>query len=146
LKTIVLFVIIFALFEPICAQPTDTLRLKYINFTIYRFGGSFLKGNEKLTFRDLEKEFSNSELGLISYEQAVKYRRVNKILSGLSVISNLAMLSIIANRGNRNIAFGLATLQFGFILTARKYQSLSNRSLDRALWQRNMDVLYPGPQ
>jgi hypothetical protein len=139
-------VIFFTLYVPLYAQSTDTLRLKYTNFTIYRFGGSFLKGNEKLAFRDLAMEFSNSDLGLISYEQAVKYRRVNKILSGLSVISNLAMLSIIANRGNRNIAFGLATLQFGFILTARKYQSLSNRSIDRALWQRNMDVLYPGPQ
>ena len=55
------------------AQQTDSLKYKYINQSIYRYGGVYQKGTERLSFRNLKYEFSMSDLGLDGYNKARKY-------------------------------------------------------------------------
>ena len=70
------FLLVIFISNQLHAQPeaADSLPYKYVNQTIYRYGSSFLKGNEKLRFPDLSREFSMSDLGLDFYTKAKKQR------------------------------------------------------------------------
>ncbi len=35
------------------AQTVDSLKYKYINLTIVRYGSGYIKGNERISFHDL---------------------------------------------------------------------------------------------
>ena len=129
------------------SQKTDSLHLVYYNQTIYKYGGSFLKGNEKLTFKDLSREFSMSDLGHISYEKARGYRTKSIIFRVASLACGIASLAIISNNNsNRNTALIFLGGQIVTGYAGGKLSQLSAQSLDRALWQRNKDVLFPGRQ
>ena len=54
----IIFMLTFCLQADLFSQSIDSLRYKYTNQTIYRFGGVFQKGNERLGFKDLSREFS----------------------------------------------------------------------------------------
>lgn len=126
------------------AQKTDSLHLVYNNQTIYRYGGSFLKGNEKLTFKDLSREFNMSDLGQISYDKAKSYRSKSIIFKVASIACGIASLVIISNNNsNRNTALIFLGGQIVTGYAGGKLSQLSAQSLDRALWQRNKDVLFP---
>jgi hypothetical protein len=126
------------------AQTNDSIRYKYTNQTIYRYGSSFLKGNERLTFRDLSKEFTMSDLGLASYTKAKNYRTTSTILRYASMLFSFTAISIAANNGNRNTAIAFIGGEFALLYAGMTYNQLSQKSLDRALWQRNKDLLFPG--
>ena len=52
MKNLFICIAIIILFHNyLFAQKSDSLNLVYNNQTIYRYGGSFLKGNEKLNFK-----------------------------------------------------------------------------------------------
>lgn len=128
--------------QDICAQE-DSLKYKYINQTIYRYGRSFMKGTERLTFPELRNEFTMSELGLASYDQSKKYKNISNVFSVASLAASITTLVIVSNNGKRST---LNLLLIGQILLgagAGGYRMLSAKSLDRALWQRNKDVLFP---
>lgn len=143
-----LFILLFSCLALNCAnaQSGDSLKYKYVNFSIYRYGGSFIKGNEKLSFKDLSREFSMSELGLESYTQAKKYRTVSTILRYVSLVAGFSALGIAANNGNKNTVIIFLGGQLVTGLGSSRYAHLSTQSLDRALWQRNKDLLFPGSQ
>lgn len=143
-QKLVLLLVIF-ISNQLYAQPeaADSLPYKYVNQTIYRYGGSFLKGNEKFRFADLSREFSMSDFGLDFYTKAKKQRTTGTILRYLSVFSGLAAVGVAANNGRRNLAYGLFGGQMVFLLGSMRYSNMSAQSLDRALWQRNKDVLFP---
>lgn len=145
MKGLIFFVIaLFSLINNCFSQVPDSIKYKYNNFTIYRQGGYFLKGNERLTFQELRSEFSKSELGKISYDKAKSYRNTSLFFRIGSIVCGLASIAVIANnRNNRNTAYALLGGQFALIYGASKYIVLSNKSLDRALWQRNKDLLFP---
>lgn len=124
-------------------QNSDSLRYKYNNQTIYRYGSAFLKGNERLTFKDLSKEFSMSDLGLASYDKARSYRTTSTILRFATMLTGFVAVGVAANNGNKNTVIILLGGQLALGLGASKYGTLSNQSLDRALWQRNKDLLFP---
>ena len=126
------------------AQLADSMRFVYNNQTIYRYGSSFLKGNERLSFSDLEKEFSMSDLGIDSYTKAKRYRTTSMVFRIGSMLSGLAAVAVASNSTrNRNTVYVLLGGQFAFAFGGSRYSSLSQQNLDRAIWQRNKDVLFP---
>ncbi len=145
-KRLLFFVILLSLTFSLYSQSADSLKYKYNNQTIYRYGGAFLKGNERLMFKDLRKEFSMSDLGLVSYTKARSYRTISTILRYATMLTGLASIVVAANNGNKNTVIILLGGQIVLGLTATKYGILSSQNLDRALWQRNKDVLFPGRQ
>lgn len=140
----ILFLLLFAGSINLSAQTThnDSLRYKYNNQTILRSGSYFMKGSERLVFGQLRTEFSMSELGLAGYEKATKYRNTSKIFRFVSLAVSIAAVSVAATGNNRNLAYGLLGGQFLTSIGAMRYSQLSNQSLDRALWQRNKDLLF----
>ena len=144
-----LFLLSFFLFLTGSTKPqnNDSLKFIYNNQTIYHYGGGmFLRGSERLTFRELRNEFSMSEAGLASYTKARQYKTTGKILGYLSMITGFATIAVIANSGNRNTAYIFLGGQFILGAGAAKYNQLSSQNLDRALWQRNKDLLFPNRQ
>ena len=125
------------------SQSNDSIRYAYNNGTIYRLGGYFMKGNERLMFRDLEHEFDISEIARISYEKAKKYRTVGKILSYASLLTSASLYAFAAN-GNKNGVYITIGVQFALLSGAGFYSRQSTQHLDRAIWQRNKDYLFPG--
>ncbi len=146
-KLISLCVLLFAVVI-LHAQQTDSLKYKYTNQTIYRYGSSFMKGTERLSFPTLQSEFSMSELGLASYTKAKKYRITNMVLRTVALAASLSALAVVINSNNltdnrRNLVYGLLGGQLVFGVAAARYGILSTQSLDKALWQRNKDLLFP---
>lgn len=141
----IIFVLFFCLPTDLYSQSNDSLRYKYINQTIYRFGGVFQKGNERLGFKDLSREFSMSDLGFDLYVKAKKQRITSTIFRYASLATSIAFLGVAANNTNtnRNLAYGFLGGQMVFFMMSLRYQGLSTQNLDRALWQRNKDVLFP---
>lgn len=139
--------IIFLIFS-LCAtklflQKSDSLVFKYNNQTVYRYGGYFLKGNERLTYKELRREFSMSDLGLAGYEKSRKLKTTATVFRVLSLAAGLTAVIIAAKGQNRELAYGLLAGQFVSMFISSKYSALSTQSLDRAIWQRNKDILFP---
>ncbi len=145
-KTLLLFVLPFLFTGNLFSQSVDSLRYKYNNQTIYRYGAAFLKGNERLTFRDLSREFTMSDLGMASYTKARNYRTTSTILKYASMLVGFASIGVAANNGNKNTVIILLGGQLAVGFASAKYGMLSSQSLDRALWQRNKDLLFPARQ
>lgn len=144
LKLHLVFIFLCLSGNPCYSQNADSIKYKYNNLTIYRYGSSFMKGTERLSFGELKNEFSMSEIGLAAYNKAKGYKTYSTVFRIASLAVTLTSLAIIADNGNRNtinlllvgeIVLGLGTGRFGM---------LSAQSIDRALWQRNKDVLFPG--
>lgn len=125
------------------SQKSDSLVFKYNNQTIYRYGGYFLKGNERLTYKDLSKEFSMSDLGLAGYEKSRKYKTTSTVFRFVSLAAGFAAVSVAAKGQSRDLAYGLLAGQFVTLFIGMRYSTLSMQSVDRAIWQRNKDVLFP---
>jgi len=126
------------------SQKSDSLVFKYNNQTIYRYGGYFLKGNERLTYKDLSKEFSISDLGLAGYEKSRKYKTTSTVFRFVSLAAGVMAVSVAAKGQNRDLAYGLLAGQFVTLFIGMRYSILSMQSANRAIWQRNKDVLFPG--
>lgn len=94
------------------SQKNDSLVFKYNNQTIYRYGGYFLKGNERLTYKELSKEFSMSDLGLAGYEKSRKYKTTSTVFRFLSLAAGVMAVSVAAKGQNRDLAYGLLAGQF----------------------------------
>jgi len=125
------------------AQSSDSLRYIYTNQTIYRYGSYFLKGAERLTFQELRNEFTMSDLGLAAYTKARNCRTTSTILRYASMLFSFTAIGIVANNGNRNTAIAFIGGQVALLYAGMTYNQLSQKSLDRALWQRNKDLLFP---
>lgn len=126
------------------AQNNDSVYKKYNTGLIYRYGSSIMKGAEKISFRELSKEFSMSDLGLDQYKIAKKKNTVSRILSLTSIASGLIGITFI--NSNRNLAFGLIGGQYATLMAAGYYRHSSRQHLDRAIYIRNKDYLFPGRQ
>lgn len=125
-------------------QDTDSLRLLYNNKVIYRYGSSYMEGNNKLSFADLEtKMLINSDtLGLC--KKSKKQKRVAFVLN-LSSLACTAVniLRIGDGRFNTTPTYLLIIGQMGFTLAAGQIRSSSIKTLDRAIWLRNREILFP---
>jgi hypothetical protein len=141
MKFICLFIIIVLVKTAGC-QTTDSLKHKYINQTITPYGNYFLKGSERLLYKDLPNEFKISELAMASFMFAKKNKTTATVYRYLSLASILASFSFI--RSNRDLSYGLLGGSIVFSLFSARHITLYNQHLDRAIWQYNKDVLFPG--
>jgi len=140
-----LVVIMFFISFTVSAQRTDSLKRIYVNETVYRYGKSFMKGTERLYFRDLKYEFDFSPVGEGSYLLSRRYRNTSIAMKVLSGLTSIATLFVLADRRNINTMYLGLGAQLAFSLADAYYQNLSTQQLDRALWQRNKDLLF-GPK
>lgn len=122
-------------------QNRDSLLRLYNNQTIFRYGSNFQKGTDRLYFRDLRDEFSFSPMGLVGYELSKKHRATATVLRVLSVAASVATFSLIS-RNNYSATYAVWGGQIALSLAGFYYQDRSNKELDRALWQRNKDLLF----
>lgn len=137
-----LLLVLLLLASAAFSQRTDSLKQLYTNQTIYRYGKNFMKGTDRLGFGELQSEFSFSPLGLESYAMAGRYRRTSTLLKVLSVVAGAVTISMIASNQNLdNFYYGLGA-QIGLGIAGQIYHNLSNQQTDRALWQRNKDLLF----
>lgn len=123
------------------AQNNDSLFYKYNNGLIYRYGGSIMKGGNKISFQELSREFSMSDLGLDQYQLSKRKNTVSRILSLVSMASGLTGISFI--RSNRDLAYALIGRQYVTMMVAGSYRHSSRQHLDRAILIRNKDYLFP---
>jgi hypothetical protein len=115
------------------------LLLLYNTQTIYRFGDKFLKGNEAITFQNLKYEFKSditSQLYRLSKRNLVS----GKILNYASLAATL--LSVTFINKDRNLAFGLIYGSVALSIANFHLKKLSQQFLDRAIWQRNKELLF----
>jgi len=118
-------------------QSRDSLLKVYNSQTIYRYGNKYIKGNEKLSYLDLSAQF-NTPATREMYKKSK-----NKLVIGRAF--NIASLAVIivsvftkTNVGG-SIAFAAGTGVLG--LTGIYYQTESSKYLERALWERNRDLI-----
>lgn len=122
-------------------QNRDSLLRLYNNHTISRYGNNFQKGTDRLNFRDLRDEFSFSPIGLIGYESSKKHRTTATVLRVLSVAATVATIAFVSP-SNSSMTYATWAGQIGLALGGFYYQDRANKELDRALWQRNRDLLF----
>lgn len=137
-----LLFLLFFLSSAAFSQRTDSLKQLYANQTIYRYGKNFMKGAGRLGFGELQSEFSASPVGLESYAMASRYRTTSTLLKVLSVVAGAVTISLVASNQNLdNFYYGVGA-QIGLGIAGQIYRNLSNQQTDRALWQRNKDLLF----
>lgn len=142
MKAVVFFILInFSLTGVLNAQSGDSLYKKYSTGLIYRMGGSIKKGGDKISFQELAKEFSMSDLGLDQYMLAKRKRKIGTIFSFISIASGIASIATI--RSNRNLGFGFLGGQYMAMMVSMANRRASTQHLDRAIWIRNKDYLFP---
>lgn len=143
MKAVVFLLLLnFCLTEGLNAQSGDTLYKKYSTGLLYRMGGSIKKGGDKISFQELAKEFSMSDLGLDQYMLAKRKRKIGTIFSFISIASGIASIATI--RSNRNLGFGFLGGQYMAMMVSMANRRASTQHLDRAIWIRNKDYLFPG--
>ncbi|MES1216471.1 MAG: hypothetical protein ABUT20_13220 [Bacteroidota bacterium] len=84
-----------------------------------------------------------SESGMAGFIKAKRYKTTSLVLRMVSLVTMFVSFSVIADNGNRNTIYALVAGEILSAYGSGKYMILSNQSLDRALWQRNKDVLFP---
>lgn len=143
MKTVVLFILVnFSLTGVLNAQSGDSLYKKYSTGLLYRMGNSIKKGGDKISFQELAKEFSMSDLGLDQYMLAKRKKNIGTIFSFISIASGIASIATI--RSNRNLGFGFLGGQYITLMVSMANRRASTQHLDRAIWIRNKDYLFPG--
>lgn len=119
------------------SQSKDSILHLYNSETIYRIGNKYMKGNQQLTFQDLNREFTTRRTKDM-------YHKSKKLLV-ISRIFNLASLGVIITSvfiktnvaGSIEFAAGTGALGLSGIY----FQSESSKYSERAIWDRNRDIL-----
>lgn len=120
------------------SQSKDSLIKIYNTQTIYRFGNKYIKGTEKLTYKDLRLEF-NTPSTREMYNKSKRKLWVSRIFNvaslGLIVASVFTKTNI-----NGSIEFAAGTGILG--LCGIYYQTQSSKYLEMAMWEKNREVLF----
>jgi len=137
-------IFIFAFISSLAfGQTTDTVLKKYDQQFIYRYGSSFMKGGNKLSFRDLQNEFNSKSP---SFDLYIKSKNNKKISTILRFVSIFAIVGVVkgASDNNTGLAYGFLAGQLVTALVSQHYHNKSTVDLDRALQIRNRELLFPG--
>ena len=111
----------------------------YDSATIHSIGRFYIKGNSRIRFRDLKKEFT-SPITSAYYRNA----KADRAWSGVFTVSAVGALAtaILVRKNNStfgNILSGAAiALNFGSLHFSRRSTELT----DRAIWHRNREILF----
>ena len=121
----------FVLFLPVVfinlksfSQSQDSLIKVYNNQTIYRFGNKYIKGGEKLTYRDLRLEF-NTPSTQEMYKKSKRRLFVSRILNVASL--GLVIASVVTKtdiNGSIKFAVGTGILGLGAFITKHNLQNI----------------------
>lgn len=133
-----LFVLIVFINLKSFSQSLDSLIKVYNNETIYRFGNSYIKGNEKLTFSDLRLEF-NSPSTREMYKKS-KRRLLVKNIFTVATLGVIISTFIIKPDFKASVKFAIGSGLLG--IGSLHFQTESSKYLDRAIWERNREILF----
>ena len=124
------------------SQDNDTLLKKYDQQFLYRYGSSFMKGGNKLSFIDLRTEFKSPSLSFDLYQKSRKDKTISTVLR---LASTVALFGIIkgARDNNSNLAYGFLAGQLVTGLASQFFHNKSVTELDRAIQIRNRELLFP---
>ena len=121
------------------AQTKDSLLRVYNNETIHSFGKYFVKGSKQLKFGDLKPEF-NAGITKDLYKKS----KGNLILGRLLTVTAVASLvsSAIVKKNTNGAAIALSVAGIGLNLSSFHFRKNSKELIDRAIWQRNKEILF----
>jgi hypothetical protein len=119
------------------SQSKDSILRIYNNETIYRFGNKYMKGNEHLSFQDLGSEFTTPRTQDL-YHKSKRLLSVSRIFNLASVTVIIASVFTKTNVGG-SVAFAAGTGALG--LTGIYFQTESSKYSERAIWERNRDIV-----
>jgi hypothetical protein len=124
-------------------SQSDSLLKKYDQQFLYRYGSSFMKGGNKLSFADLQAEFKSPSLSFDLYKKSKKDKTISTVLR---LVSTFAIIGVVkgANDNNSNLAYGFLAGQLVTGLASQAFRNKSITELDRAIQIRNREVLFPG--
>jgi hypothetical protein len=142
MKSKLIFILVFVSTQAF-SQATDTLLKKYDQQFIYRYGSSFMKGGNKLSFGDLQNEFNSKSPSFDLYIKSRNNKTVSTVLRFVSIFAILGVLKG-ASDNNTGLAYGFLAGQLATALLSQHYRSKSIADLDRALQIRNRELLFPG--
>lgn len=135
------FIVLFFLFLFIqvksFSQSRDSLIKVYNNETIYQYGNVFMKGNQRLTYADLGSEFYTPSTRIMYLKS--KRRLLIKRLLNVATIGVIVASIIIKPNFKGSIPFAIGSGVFG--LGSSYYQTESTKYIERAIWERNRDIL-----
>ncbi len=121
------------------AQTKDSLLRVYNNETIHSFGNVYVKGSKQLTFGDLKPEFSS---GIT--KDLYKKSKGNLILGRVFTVTAVAALitGAVVKKNNTGAAIALNVVGIGLNLSSFRFRKKSTELIDRAIWQRNKEILF----
>ena len=121
------------------AQSRDSLVRVYNNETIQTFGKFFIKGDKRLTFGELKTEFTPG-IAKDLYKKA----KGQRILGGICTVSAIAALvaGAVLKKNDKSGAVPLTLFGVALNLGGFHFRNRSKQYLDRAIWQRNKEVLF----
>lgn len=144
-KILLLLAVLFIALLSSAQSRSDTLKYRYVNQSLYRFGAFFIKGSERLTFGQLAHEFDDSPLGKVSYLKAKRTRTVSAVFRYGSLLTSVVTLTLLGRHSNdKNLYYGLLGGQIALGFASGWYGNESAKYLDEAIWLRNKDLLFPG--
>ncbi len=123
----------------VSAQSRDSLLTVYDTQTIHSFGSIYIKGSKRLTFRELSGQF---EQGVTKdlYEKSRKSLALGRLLTVVSVAALVS--SAILRKNQQTGGFALLAVGVGFNIGSLGLRKKSTELVDRALWQRNKEILF----
>lgn len=121
------------------SQSRDSLLNIYNTKTIHTFGKHYIKGDKRLSFGDLKTEFQS---GIT--KSLYKKSKGDLVLSKFLTVTSVAALvtSAVIRKNNKTSAWVISIAGIGLNLGALHFRSQSREILERALWQRNKEVLF----
>lgn len=142
MRTITVTLSLFFLFSAsgCYSQGNDAFNKVYNTQTIYQFGNRYMKGNQPLTYRDLAMEFNTPR----THEMYLRSKRklfIGRMFNVASLGVIIASIFVKSNTGG-SVEFAVGTGLLG--LGGLYFQTESARYVQRALWERNRDVLDAG--
>ncbi|MEI2824698.1 MAG: hypothetical protein V9F02_14880 [Chitinophagaceae bacterium] len=101
-----------------------------------------MKGQHKISFQEMGKEFSLSDIGLDLYKTAKRKLTFSKIFSFTSIACGLAAAAAISK--NKDLGLGFLIGQMLSLSISIQNRISGNKFLDQAIQIRNKDFLFPG--
>ena len=121
------------------AQSRDSLLTVYDSQTIHSFGSVYVKGSRRLTFRDLRNEFQPGVTKNL-YDQSRKSLALARTMTIVSVAALVGSAILRKNQQTGGVA--LLVVGVGLNLGNLGLRKKSTELVDRAIWQRNREVLF----
>lgn len=117
----------------------DSLVRVYDTRTIYGYGDKYIMGGKQLPFRQLKTQFYPGVTNDL-YRQGRHDRVVSRLLSITSVAALVG--SVVLSKNEQAASIALQVVGIGLNFGSLRFSKKSTELVDRALWQRNRDVLF----